>query len=73
MERKLTLDDVNQIRFERGMHVFTCTGCGNRVDMSGSYSCRGRNLICEKCITARMKEKNIDFISDYLKQYIWTD
>ena len=63
-------DAVNEKSYASGFDEFQCVECGNLVDLDGSYSDKGKHLICRECLEKLAKEMDITTF-DFLEKYIW--
>ena len=67
------LDLINRAMYRNGTDHLFCTRCFRRVTISGSYSCRGHNATCWRCVEKGMENEGMLFSSEYCIKYIWVD
>lgn len=67
------LNKKNKLNFQAGKQDgYRCVICGNSTCLDDSYSRRGLNLTCLRCVNTRAAEEGLS-PAEYGKRYIWED
>lgn len=65
------LNKKNELSFQAGnQDGYRCVICGNSTCLDDSYSSRGFNLTCLKCVNTRAAKEGIS-PAEYGRRYIW--